>query len=64
MVGIVTIIPNMIIAIPSSLNAFGSYNEPLEEKIVAPVQEEVINSELEDQVLGFLAFNENLRGLE
>jgi hypothetical protein len=39
MVGIVTIIPNMIVAIPESLTALGSLMRPIEEKILEPIEE-------------------------
>ena len=49
MVGIVTIIPNMITAIPESLNSFGSKNSTLEEKIIAPpVEEEEVSDKLKE----------------
>ena len=38
MVGIVTIIPNMINAIPESLNAFSSKNQSIQNVIVAPIK--------------------------
>jgi cell shape-determining protein MreC len=60
MVGIVTIIPNMIVAIPESINALSSLMRPIEEKIIQPMEEEPANTELDGQVLDFLAFKENL----
>jgi len=44
MVGIVTIIPNMIVAIPESLTALGSLMRPIEEKILEPIEEEEFNT--------------------
>lgn len=36
---------------------------PIQEKILEPIEDEEVNTELDDQVLGFLAFTENLHEL-
>lgn len=41
MVGIVTIIPDMIKSTSESINALGEMMQSLEEKMVAPIEEEV-----------------------
>lgn len=62
-VGIVTIIPNMISAIPGSITALSSLMSPEEEMLARPVEEPADKQLLDDQVLSYLAFVENLQGI-
>jgi hypothetical protein len=62
-VGIATIIPNMISAIPGSLTAFSTFMSPEEEMMAPPVDEPDDQTALDDQVLSYLAFIENIEGI-
>lgn len=63
MVGIATIIPNMISAIPGSFNVLSSFVSPEEEMMAPPINEPEDHSALDDQVLSYLAFTQNIEGI-
>ena len=54
----------MISAIPDSLNYLTKFMSPEEEMLVPPAEEPKENIVLDDAVLGFLAFTQNLQSIQ